>query len=351
MSFIDQTHFEQANNQSQEKKKENPAACVFVASLNKELSDEDLHTSVYNHFLQWGPLSSVKVLKDWLKRPYAFSVQDSKKAIKEAPGTILNGRSIRCEPARVNRSICLVSFNQPFHKQYIQSTLSAFGDIEDMTILQPHGKFHSIVIKYKYREDAIKAYLTLKFSDYQQINKHQRWFVEWASNMDTDNLYGICGNTCQLDKLSIFVGNLPESVTKEELHTIFGQHGSIIDLHLIQKPNYRHREKKVFAFIKYQHEKESSQAIDHQNGSIYKDKTLRVCYRQYQTNSKPYYCPPKFMDQSVNFMQTSADHSFHQQNNPSQTKDNENYYLDPYPVMVYYAYSPSYYSYPPQEFY
>lgn len=58
------------NNDGQ--KKEIPAACVFVASLNRNLKDSDLKTSVYEHFSKWGSISSVKVFKDWLKRPYAF---------------------------------------------------------------------------------------------------------------------------------------------------------------------------------------------------------------------------------------------------------------------------------------
>lgn len=43
-----------------------------TCSLNKDLEDTDLQSCVYNHFEQWGHLLGVKVLKDWLKRPYAF---------------------------------------------------------------------------------------------------------------------------------------------------------------------------------------------------------------------------------------------------------------------------------------
>lgn len=44
----------------------------FFLSLNKNVEDEELNSSVFNHFKQWGKLLGVKVLKDWLKRPYAF---------------------------------------------------------------------------------------------------------------------------------------------------------------------------------------------------------------------------------------------------------------------------------------
>ncbi|KAI9469813.1 MAG: hypothetical protein EXX96DRAFT_587522 [Benjaminiella poitrasii] len=284
---------QQAEDSNNNKKKENPAACVFVASLNKHLEDQELHNSVLNHFKQWGQIIGVKVFKDWLKRPYAFVqyefVSHCKIALKEAPGTMLNGRSIRCEPARVNRSICLVSLNQPFHKKHIQDTLSTFGEIEDITILQPHGKFHSIFIKYRYRDDALKAYMTLKFSDHHYISKliqQNQWFVEWASNLDDNNLHSVCGINSRLDKLSIFVGNLPESTNQNDLHEEFDKFGSITNIHLIRKPFHRYTMKKVFAFIKYKTEKEASNAIEHENGKLYKgDKIIRVCFRQYPFNS------------------------------------------------------------------
>jgi hypothetical protein len=43
-----------------------------ACSLNRDIEDAELQSSVYHHFEQWGHLLGVKVLKDWLKRPYAF---------------------------------------------------------------------------------------------------------------------------------------------------------------------------------------------------------------------------------------------------------------------------------------
>jgi hypothetical protein len=49
-----------------------PEACLFVASLNAQRSDEQLTESVTRHFIKWGSLMGVKVMKDWMNRPYAF---------------------------------------------------------------------------------------------------------------------------------------------------------------------------------------------------------------------------------------------------------------------------------------
>ncbi|KAK4511219.1 UBX domain-containing protein 10 [Mucor velutinosus] len=340
---------------SDSQKKENPAACVFVA---RDLKDADLKTSVYEHFLKWGPIMSVKVFKDWLERPYAFvqyeAVDDCKQALREAPKTSIHGRRIRCEPARVNRSICLISLNQPFSKKHVANILSEYGEIEDMNILQPHGKFHSIIIKFKFRDDAIRAYTKLKFPQKNIMNErsHQQWFVEWAAYLNNDNVYGVCGTTCRLDKHTIFIGNLPESINEEDLFIKFTKYGHILDIHLIRKPVYRHTYKKVFAFLKYQGEKETKEAIDSENGALYKDKVIRVCYRQYPCNnhynnrcnyqinstSMPYLGYNNSDNNNNNKAFSSINgieynNGYH--NNVYPTPPSNGYYVDPYSTIIY----------------
>lgn len=45
---------------------------ILCFSLTKDKNDEELNISVTNHFSRWGELLNVKVLKDWMERPYAF---------------------------------------------------------------------------------------------------------------------------------------------------------------------------------------------------------------------------------------------------------------------------------------
>ncbi|CEP12874.1 hypothetical protein [Parasitella parasitica] len=346
------------NNHGQ--KKDNPAACVFVASLDRNIKDVDLKTSVYEHFMKWGHIQSVKVFKDWLKRPYAFvqyeSVNDCKQALKEAQNTSINGRRIRCEPAK-----------------HVANVLSEYGEIESMNILQPHGKFHSIIIKFKYRDDAITAYMDLKFPKNNVLSErsYQQWFVEWAAYLDGDNVYGVCGTSCRLDKHTVFVGNLPEAINEEDLFIRFTRYGHILDIHLIRKPVNRYAAKKVFAFIKYQGEKETAEAIDAENGALLQERIIRVCYRQYPcpveyNNQCNYQCDPlksyktnappvigNFANSNSNSMpyfgySSSSSSSNNNRNsngfgynsNVYHTPPSNGYYVDPYPTMVYYTYPP-----------
>ncbi|ODQ50537.1 RNA-binding domain-containing protein, partial [Saitoella complicata NRRL Y-17804] len=86
-----------------------PSACLFVASLAASRTDEQLLASVSAHFAKWGPPLHVKVLKDPLQRPYAFvqfsNDEEATRAMTEAHNTVVDGRHIRVEKARVNRTI------------------------------------------------------------------------------------------------------------------------------------------------------------------------------------------------------------------------------------------------------
>lgn len=71
-------------------------------------------------------------------------------------------------------------------------------------------------------------------------------------------------NSRVLDRFSIFVGNLPETITERELRDQFRLYGAIDHLQLIRKSTSSSRTspKKVFAFIRYGNEIDTARAID-----------------------------------------------------------------------------------------
>lgn len=107
----------------------------------------------------------------------------------------------------------------------------------------------------------------------------------------------------KIDRTSIFVGNLDEQVTETDLQEIFVQYGEIAHVHVVRKPGVGLDQKRVFAFIKYNSEKEASNAIEnevwkktfiqhmavsihvtyawkHKNGSKLLDRPMRVAFRE-----------------------------------------------------------------------
>lgn len=271
-----------------------PSACVFVASLRSNMLDDELCVSVNNHFKQWGQLSTVKVLRDTSNRPYAFvqylNEKDSKLAIQKGHNSILDGRSIRCEAAKVNRTIFITS---PLSLSVVavETKLSKFGEIEELIPSNTAGQcykdapnlrgYKNWYCKYVYRDDAIKAYANL--------TEEGAYEVEWAQNVDKSKTVSFKEDTGlstkvvnkpRFDKFSIFIGQLSAKITEAELRERFQRHGAITSLHLIKK------RENVFAFITFKDESSAASSVEVENHAMLSGKTMHVQYREVQSSGR-----------------------------------------------------------------
>ncbi|KAF9190931.1 hypothetical protein BGZ51_008080 [Haplosporangium sp. Z 767] len=254
-----------------------PQACLFVASLAATKTDVQLVGSVTDHFKKWGPLLNVKVLKDWMQRPYSFvqfeHVEDAQRAMAEAQNTIIDGRHIRIEQARVNRTLLILRFNRTTTEKDIADVLGRHGPLEDVSIfhdLGPPRNRRYAFAKFAYRDDAIKAFVSLR--------NDSRWTVEWAPNLSSQG---------QIEKESIFVGQLnPDVVTETALRELFMDYGEIQYIHLIKRNKPGTNRPTAFAFIEFDNEQAAKNAIDHEastlfsNNSMFLGTTIRVQYRE-----------------------------------------------------------------------
>ncbi|KAF9903072.1 hypothetical protein EC991_004246 [Linnemannia zychae] len=264
---------DEASTTQEEKPKGDPQACLFVASLAATRTDVQLVESVTEHFQKWGVLMNVKVLKDWMQRPYSFvqfgNVEDAQRAMIEAQNTIVDGRHIRIEQARVNRTLFILRFTRSTTEQELIDTLEQYGPVEDVSIFhdpRPTSKHKRYAFtKFAYRDDAIKAYVALRASS--------QWTVEWAPNLSNQN---------QIEKESVFVGQLnPDMVTEAALHDRFKDYGAIKNIHLVKRNNKLGVGRTTaFAFIEYDSEQAARRAIDHENNTEFLDTTIRVQHRE-----------------------------------------------------------------------
>ncbi|KAI8609996.1 hypothetical protein BC830DRAFT_1221930 [Chytriomyces sp. MP71] len=257
---------------STEKSKNLPEACLFVASLSSAHSDVELQESVQSHFLQWGNLTNVKVLKDWLARPYAF-VQfedpiDAQNALLRAHNTVVNGRYIRVEQAKVNRTLFIAKVGAiPLDE--LTAQLEEFGPVESIKILQNFQTGRSKgcgFVKFRFREDAINAFMG--------VRQRYPWVIEWATNIDETKP--------ELDLCSIFVGQLNQFlVTPELVHQKFAVYGEITSLQVVNRLNEPGpTSRPAFAFITFADDASAENAIEYENGQMWLEKTIRVQYRQ-----------------------------------------------------------------------
>lgn len=258
---------------TQTKTKGKPSACVFVASLRASKTDDELCRSVTKLFGDFGELVSVKVLRDPSNRPYAFAQysndEDCKNAIELGHGAELEGRKLRCEAAKVNRTL-FVSVSPPLSLQTLKESVGKFGEIELLfgstsegeVIHVPHnGTSLSWFVKFSYRDDAIRAFASL--SDDTQFH------VEWAQNIDDINAYN-----SNIDRASIYIGLLGPNVTEKEITGHFSIHGEIEEVSVINRLS------SSFAFVTYSTEEAAASAVERDNHSMFMDKTIHVQYKE-----------------------------------------------------------------------
>lgn len=364
--------------------RDRPSSCVFAASLDASLSDDELCISVTESFKKYGELARVKVLRDHANRPYAFvqytNDKDAKRALRIAQGSILNGRTLRCESARVNRTL-FITHHSIIQFRDVIDTCEKFGELEKLVPNKDHHTQYSRksiypaesglswFVQFAFRDDAIRAFANLR--------SLPDWDVEWVQNIDVPKYFNLlwkhnkknkptAANIIQLendgdhnhgmqkdeepitnnevdadddeeeedddddddddsdddgvgydeandgaardndsfignesdyeenenyftsskpfkssfdkrsvniDKKSIFVGQLDSSVTKPKLFDRFSLHGKIVDINLIAKTT------NVFAFIQFETESAAASALEKENHAILLNKTMHVQYR------------------------------------------------------------------------
>lgn len=255
------------------KAKGKPSACVFVASLRASKTDDELCRSVTKLFNNFGELVSVKVLRDPSNRPYAFAQysndDDCKRAIELGHGTELEGRKLRCEAAKVNRTL-FVSVAPPMRLQYLKTSVAKFGEIEllfgstlegDVIHVPQNGTSLSWFVKFSYRDDAIRAFASL--SDNLQFH------VEWAQNIDDINSF-----SSNIDRTSIYIGLLGPAITERDITNHFSIHGEIEEVSVINRLS------SSFAFVTYTTEEAAASAVERDNHSMFMDKTIHVQYKE-----------------------------------------------------------------------
>ncbi|KAL6939821.1 hypothetical protein ACO0RG_003667 [Hanseniaspora osmophila] len=314
----------EANFQSQTRSR--PSCCIFVASLPSYLSDDALWVSVVEHFEKFGDVAMAKVLRDNKKRPYAFvqyhTEHEANAALLKANNSMLQNRRIRCEKARVNRTLVIEEkFPVSNSEKAVLSRLEKIGEIEKMVEVKQYYAFKGLLnnhnhyqltsnpcrswyFQFAYRDDAISAHA--------RIRNEGVYTAEWTDNIevpDTLNVvqhlqeclkedkkvYGYEAQDIQssqpeknnnvqiynsssgneIDTFSIFIGQLPSGCTEEELAKKFGTHGEIESINLFTK-----QENNSFAFIQYKNEKSASFAIENENHSFFKSKTIHVQFRE-----------------------------------------------------------------------
>lgn len=307
------------------------SACVFVASLNSNRTDDELARLVTNSFEKWGDILSIKVLRDTANRPYAFvqyaTDQECNRAIELGHNSYLDARNIRCEHAKVNRTIFVKSPIQ-LTESHVRDNFDTFGEIEQMVATNGRGtRFLNIpgdegaynwVCKFVYRDDAIRAFANLPNAVF--------YAAEWAKNIERDDdryfheeklqslsegvVWPLQSAGSEIDKQSIYVGQLRLQAKELEIVKRFEQHGRVAGIEIHQ------RRDSCFAFIRYASEISAASAVERENHAQFQGKALHVQYREIhltaETKARPgiHLAPPPITKRFTNLAEAIVGPSY-----------------------------------------
>lgn len=258
-----------------------PSSCVFVASLLATKTDSQLCKTVTERFKSFGDITSVKVLRDQINRPYAFvqftNDADCQEAIRHCNNSLLDGRALRCEAAKVNRTIFVSLFRSLLYAQ-IEALVANYGSLDLAIASDRHGQpldgiegqrgpSRHWFIKFTYRDDAIKAFACLS-----DEGNHR---VEWAQNIDDPTPKKV-----NFDKFTIFIGQLNPTASEDDVCERFSYHGIIKDISIIHKPS------SSYAFVTFLDEAAAASAVAMDNHTMFMEKNINVQYRELSVASK-----------------------------------------------------------------
>lgn len=215
----------------------------------------------------------VKVLRDNHDRPYAFvqytNDEDANRALDQAHNASLNGRNIRCERARVNRTLYCSSFDRHVTTgEDVRRVLEVFGEIEEVVPSSATSARPAYFVKFAYRDDAIRTYANLSVSP--------SWRVEWTQNIDRCRV--------SIDTRSVFVSSLNQCTTQDEIEERFGRHGRIVSCRIIYKEYSPTKDDaSAIAYITYDSDSSAAIAIERENHTVFLGTTIHVQYKEQRT--------------------------------------------------------------------
>ncbi|KAL2065440.1 hypothetical protein VTL71DRAFT_3110 [Oculimacula yallundae] len=253
-----------------------PSSCVFVANLLQSENDEALEVAVTQIFREYGTVY-VKIRRD--------NDADAERAIKEGRGRLVKGRPCRCEKAKAHRLFF-------FERKY-------GGDVtasEVQHLLRPYGRISFCRMATDVERSAfdLNGGVLVQFAMYdegqaahQAFRNHSEYKMQCMANIGSkgpghksDPANRSYLDTYEVDKRSVFVGNLPTDVTEDDLKDLFHQCGDILRVTVHKNDStIDFNQKHCFAFVEFYEQPSVSRALATMQGYLLRARALRVAQK------------------------------------------------------------------------
>ena len=168
-----------------------------------------------------------------------------------------------------NKNMIILS-GIPFNcdENEIINFIFSFGNFNiDLINIKPRkGKKSFAYIKFKYPNESVKAITLLNNQKMNGSNITVKHFIPKEEKINRNNLY---------------ISNLPNDFTEEELFEIFSKFGKISMLSINKNPN---NDYPIYAQINYENIQDANNAIDIMNNYYIKGKNINITYYLSQDN-------------------------------------------------------------------
>lgn len=250
---------------------------LYVGDLEPNVTDSQL----YDLFIQLGQVVSVRVCRDLSTRRslgYGYvnygNPQDAARALDVLNFTPLNGKPIRIMYSHRDPSIrksgtgniFIKNLDKAIDHKALHDTFSAFGNIlscKVATDTSGQSKGYGFV-QFDNEESAQKAIEKLNG---MLLNDKQVFVGPFLRKQERDSF------TANSKFNNVFVKNLSESTTDEDLKKIFGEFGIITSAVVMRDAEGK---SKCFGFVNFENTDDAARAVEELNGKKFDEKEWYV---------------------------------------------------------------------------
>ncbi|KAI9641076.1 hypothetical protein NHQ30_010504 [Ciborinia camelliae] len=268
-----------------------PSCCVFVANLLQSESEESLEMAVTQVFREYGAVY-VKIRRDNKHMPFAFcqytKQEHAERAIMEGRGRLIKGRPCRCEKAKAHRLFFVErKYGAVVTPGEVRDLLARFGKIElcytashvERTALNLN---EGVIVQFEMYDEGQNAQSAFRNHDLYKLQPIAGLAApaqqsQPAAEVDSNKAYLA---RYDVDRRSIFVGNLPLGTSEQQIRGLFEHYGEIQDISLRENASkFEPEEKFAFAFVEFKSPMAVVNAVNSKNGFNFGGKSLRVAQK------------------------------------------------------------------------
>ncbi|XP_023535962.1 polyadenylate-binding protein 2-like [Cucurbita pepo subsp. pepo] len=250
---------------------------LYVGDLDPNVTDSQL----YDIFNQLGQVVSVRVCRDLTTRRslgYGYvnysNPQDAARALDVLNFSPLNGKPIRVMYSHRDPSIrksgagniFIKNLDKAIDHKALHDTFSAFGSILSCKVaLDSSGQSKGYgFVQFDNEDSALKAIEKLNG---MLLNDKQVYVGPFLRKQERDSSVG------KSKFNNVFVKNLSETTTEEDLNKVFSEFGTITSIVVMRDADGK---SKCFGFVNFENADDAARAVDALNGNVFDDKEWYV---------------------------------------------------------------------------